>query len=150
MRTYQYEKLLWTTSRVLKVLSVCQSNKPAIVEAGGMQSLAAHLSNQSGRLVQNCLWTLRNLSDSANKVVSSSSCIVLLHSCWTFVPVLYQHFMWNSMKDCRVCEWIELSVPWKNTIMSPSSHTQCQTCWHASKMSFLFLQSFFLLRDSVA
>ena len=70
MRTYAYEKLLWTTSRVLKVLSVCQSNKPAIVEAGGMQALAAHLGHQSGRLVQNCLWTLRNLSDSANKVVS--------------------------------------------------------------------------------
>lgn len=34
MRTYQYEKLLWTTSRVLKVLSVCPNNKPAIVEAG--------------------------------------------------------------------------------------------------------------------
>lgn len=34
MRTYSYEKLLWTTSRVLKVLSVCPSNKPAIVEAG--------------------------------------------------------------------------------------------------------------------
>ncbi|KAA0710279.1 Catenin beta-1 [Triplophysa tibetana] len=31
MRTYTYEKLLWTTSRVLKVLSVCSSNKPAIV-----------------------------------------------------------------------------------------------------------------------
>ena len=35
MRTFTYEKLLWTTSRVLKVLSVCSSNKPAIVEAGG-------------------------------------------------------------------------------------------------------------------
>lgn len=34
MRSYNYEKLLWTTSRVLKVLSVCPSNKPAIVEAG--------------------------------------------------------------------------------------------------------------------
>jgi len=34
MRVYDYEKLLWTTSRVLKVLSVCSSNKPAIVEAG--------------------------------------------------------------------------------------------------------------------
>lgn len=34
MRSYTYEKLLWTTSRVLKVLSVCPSNKPAIVEAG--------------------------------------------------------------------------------------------------------------------
>jgi len=34
MRTTNYEKLLWTTSRVLKVLSVCPSNKAAIVDAG--------------------------------------------------------------------------------------------------------------------
>ena len=35
MRSYGYEKLLWTTSRrVPKVLSVCSSSKPAIVEAG--------------------------------------------------------------------------------------------------------------------
>lgn len=73
MRSYTYEKLLWTTSRVLKVLSVCASNKPAIVEAGGMQSLAMHLGHQSQRLVQNCLWTLRNLSDAATKVVSGES-----------------------------------------------------------------------------
>lgn len=68
MRTFDYEKLLWTTSRVLKVLSVCSSNKPAIVEAGGMQGLAIHLNHGSSRLVQNCLWTLRNLSDAATKV----------------------------------------------------------------------------------
>ncbi|KAJ8683437.1 hypothetical protein QAD02_019229 [Eretmocerus hayati] len=68
MRSYDYEKLLWTTSRVLKVLSVCPSNKPAIVEAGGMQALAMHLGNASQRLVQNCLWTLRNLSDAGTKV----------------------------------------------------------------------------------
>ncbi|XP_059617155.1 armadillo segment polarity protein isoform X2 [Phlebotomus argentipes] len=68
MRSYDYEKLLWTTSRVLKVLSVCSSNKPAIVDAGGMQALAMHLGNPSQRLVQNCLWTLRNLSDAATKV----------------------------------------------------------------------------------
>lgn len=68
MRTYTYEKLLWTTSRVLKVLSVCPHNKPAIVEAGGMRALALHLSHQSLRLVQNCLWTLRNLSDTATRV----------------------------------------------------------------------------------
>ncbi|GAB6019679.1 hypothetical protein CHUAL_001235 [Chamberlinius hualienensis] len=67
MRSYTYEKLLWTTSRVLKVLSVCSSNKPAIVEAGGLQSLSMHLGHQSQRLVQNCLWTLRNLSDAATK-----------------------------------------------------------------------------------
>uniref|UniRef100_T1INN4 Armadillo segment polarity protein n=1 Tax=Strigamia maritima TaxID=126957 RepID=T1INN4_STRMM len=67
MRTYNYEKLLWTTSRVLKVLSVCSSNKPAIVEAGGMQALTMQLNHQSQRLVQNCLWTLRNLSDAGTK-----------------------------------------------------------------------------------
>uniref|UniRef100_A0A8C6FG58 Catenin beta-1 n=1 Tax=Moschus moschiferus TaxID=68415 RepID=A0A8C6FG58_MOSMO len=67
MRTYTYEKLLWTTIRVLKVLSVCSSNKPAIVEAGGMQALGLHLTDPSQRLVQNCLWTLRNLSDAATK-----------------------------------------------------------------------------------
>uniref|UniRef100_A0A673WRP8 Catenin (cadherin-associated protein), beta 1 n=1 Tax=Salmo trutta TaxID=8032 RepID=A0A673WRP8_SALTR len=65
MRTYTYEKLLWTTSRVLKVLSVCSSNKPAIVEAG--TSVGSHSVNPSQRLVQNCLWTLRNLSDAATK-----------------------------------------------------------------------------------
>ncbi|NXU56071.1 PLAK protein, partial [Turnix velox] len=70
MRSYNYEKLLWTTSRVLKVLSVCPSNKPAIVEAGGMQALGKHLTSSSPRLVQNCLWTLRNLSDVATKQVS--------------------------------------------------------------------------------
>lgn len=67
MRNYSYEKLLWTTSRVLKVLSVCPSNKPAIVEAGGMQALGKHITGSSQRLTQNCLWTLRNLSDAATK-----------------------------------------------------------------------------------
>lgn len=38
MQTYTYEKLLWTTSRVLKVLSVCPNNKPAIIEAGESQT----------------------------------------------------------------------------------------------------------------
>lgn len=36
-------------------------------QAGGMQALAMHLGHQSNRLVQNCLWTLRNLSDAATK-----------------------------------------------------------------------------------
>lgn len=68
LNTYQYEKLLWTTARVLKVLSVCTSNKPVIIEAGGMEALAKHLNNTSSRLVLNCLWTLRNLSDAATKL----------------------------------------------------------------------------------
>jgi len=44
---------------------------------GGMQALALHLPHQSLRLVQNCLWTLRNLSDTATRVVSSTT--LLLH-----------------------------------------------------------------------
>ena len=36
--------------------------------SGGMQALGMHLGNESQRLVQNCLWTLRNLSDAATKV----------------------------------------------------------------------------------
>ena len=51
------------------MLSVCSSNKPAIVDAGGMQALAIHLGHASQRLVQNCLWTLRNLSDAGTKLV---------------------------------------------------------------------------------
>ena len=38
---------------------------------GGMQALAMHLGHQSQRLVQNCLWSLRNLSDAATKMVST-------------------------------------------------------------------------------
>lgn len=78
MRSYTYEKLLWTTARVLKVLSVCSSNKPAIVEAGGMQALAMNLGHQSTRLVQNCLWTLRNLSDAATKTENMEGLLQML------------------------------------------------------------------------
>ncbi|XP_037328133.1 junction plakoglobin a [Pungitius pungitius] len=78
MRSYSYEKLLWTTSRVLKVLSVCPSNKLAIVEAGGMQALGQHLTGSSQRLMQNCLWTLRNLSDAATKQEGMDSLLQVL------------------------------------------------------------------------
>jgi hypothetical protein len=33
-----------------------------------MQALAMHLGHPSQRLVQNCLWTLRNLSDAGTKI----------------------------------------------------------------------------------
>lgn len=39
---------------------------------GGMQALGLHLTDPSQRLVQNCLWTLRNLSDAATKQVRSA------------------------------------------------------------------------------
>ncbi|KAF7990552.1 hypothetical protein HCN44_000357 [Aphidius gifuensis] len=68
MRSYDCEKLLWTTSRVLKALSVCSHNKSAIVNAGGLQVLGMHLGNSSPRLVQNCLRILRSLSDAGTKI----------------------------------------------------------------------------------
>lgn len=39
------------------------------LSAGGMQALGQHLTGSSQRLIQNCLWTLRNLSDAATKQV---------------------------------------------------------------------------------
>jgi catenin beta 1 len=78
MRTYTYEKLLWATSRLLKVLSVCSMNKPVIVECGGIQALAHHLSSRSSRLVQNCMWCLRNLSDVATHLENLGGLLQLL------------------------------------------------------------------------
>ncbi|KAI5609474.1 junction plakoglobin [Silurus asotus] len=70
--------LIHMLSRVLKVLSVCPSNKPAIVNAGGMQALSLHLTGFSARLIQNCLWTLRNLSDAATKQENLDSLLHIL------------------------------------------------------------------------
>lgn len=89
MRTYDYEKLLWTTSRVLKVLSVCSSNKPAIVQCGGMQALATHLTHQSQRLVLNCLWTLRNLSDAATRCDSLEPLLQVRNGSQSTTPSLH-------------------------------------------------------------
>lgn len=50
---------------------MCSRNKPAIVEAGGMQALAMHLQHDSQQLVYNVLWTLRNLSDAGTKVIQT-------------------------------------------------------------------------------
>merc|ERR1712042_326660 len=37
-------------------------------EAGGMSALAENLAHESPRVVHNCLWTLRNLSDAATRI----------------------------------------------------------------------------------
>ena len=50
-----------------------------------MQALAIHLGHASQRLVQNCLWTLRNLSDAGTKLENMETlmqvqyCIFILH-----------------------------------------------------------------------
>ena len=76
------ENHLTKTCKSISVLSVCSSNKPAIVDAGGMQALAIHLGHASQRLVQNCLWTLRNLSDAGTK----------LENMETLMQVQYRYF----------------------------------------------------------
>ena len=37
LRQYTYEKLLFAASKLLKVLSVCNANKPVLVELGAME-----------------------------------------------------------------------------------------------------------------
>ena len=56
------------------MLSVCSNNKPAIIASGGMQALARLLRYSTGcvnssRLLHTVLWTLRNLSDAATKIM---------------------------------------------------------------------------------
>ena len=57
------EYLSWAVARALKTLSVCPHNKRAIIEAGGMQTLARHLDNGSQRVTEEVLYTMRNLSN---------------------------------------------------------------------------------------
>merc|ERR1712110_848039 len=79
LRQYpNYEKLQWTCIRLLKVLSVCTSNKPVIVESGGMVALGNVLHSDSTRVVQNALWTLRNLSDAAVREIGLESLLETL------------------------------------------------------------------------
>lgn len=61
-----YEKLLWTAIRLMKVLSICSSNKPALIKSGAIQVLTEHIIKPvNNRILINCLLTLRNLSDCA-------------------------------------------------------------------------------------
>lgn len=56
-----------------KVVDLTLKHQNLYLVLGGMQALGLHLTDPSQRLVQNCLWTLRNLSDAATKQVSGSA-----------------------------------------------------------------------------
>lgn len=45
---------------------------------GGMQAMGMHLNAPSQRLVQNCLWTLRNLSDAGTKQDQTENLLQML------------------------------------------------------------------------
>jgi len=76
MNQHNYQKLLLNTTRLLKVLSVCSQNKQSLVGFNAMQALSMHLlqpanmqqSQTSNDILQNCLITLRNLSDAATRL----------------------------------------------------------------------------------
>lgn len=80
MQMHNYEKLLFSVSKVLLVLSTCNSNKSTIVQFGGIHALSQHLISNSHRLVLNNLWTLRNLSDAATNEENVENLIQILIS----------------------------------------------------------------------
>lgn len=70
LETTDYEKLLWTTTRLLRVLSVSPSIKIVLVSKNAIRILEKQLAQpKSLRVQQNCLQMLRNLSDQAVKLV---------------------------------------------------------------------------------
>lgn len=113
LNTFDYEKLLWTTSRLIQALSVCLDNKKAIIAAGCLQAFAPHLSHPSQRLVRTILLALRNLSDAALQddnvepllvgllqLVGSSDCEVVL-CCVCILSNLSCSNMRNKATICR-------------------------------------------------
>uniref|UniRef100_A0A915ICE2 Beta-catenin n=1 Tax=Romanomermis culicivorax TaxID=13658 RepID=A0A915ICE2_ROMCU len=64
-----YERLIWTTCRLMQALSVCEQNKKFLIANGILQSLNNRLNvkNSSHKLICSILLLLRNLSDLAVK-----------------------------------------------------------------------------------
>ena len=82
MSSAEYEKLLWTCSRLLKVLSVNGKAKVTLVQTSAMQILGGLLTQQptpmNKSIVSNCLWTLR-FFDSLCVFFSFNDVCSLLH-----------------------------------------------------------------------
>jgi hypothetical protein len=74
-----------------------------------MQALAMHLGHPSQRLVQNCLWTLRNLSDAGTKIENLD----------------------NLMQVNAV-----FSIPYLNALNLPS--VSCETLFRILELNFKF------------
>jgi hypothetical protein len=73
LKLTNYEKLLWTITRLLHVLSVSPSIKIIMVDNHAIEILEKQLNQSINlRIQQNCLQILRNLSDQAVKLVIKS------------------------------------------------------------------------------
>lgn len=79
----EYNNLIHKAAQLLKVLSVCPQNKPAIIKAGGMEALAKHLQSQDQTIPYHCSWTMRNLSDVTTNIANpdglAEKLVQLLH-----------------------------------------------------------------------
>lgn len=73
-----------------------------------MQALAMHLGHPSQRLVQNCLWTLRNLSDAGTKVSVRIPHTFLLALSYYFNKVIRLYD--SSVYIFRGCSFIMLVI----------------------------------------
>uniref|UniRef100_S4RZR9 Catenin beta 1 n=1 Tax=Petromyzon marinus TaxID=7757 RepID=S4RZR9_PETMA len=67
MRTYTSACCITTAQSLPYILNATCGGFSGNLSSGGMQALGLHLVSPSQRLMQNCLWTLRNLSDAATK-----------------------------------------------------------------------------------
>lgn len=98
---------------------------------GGMQSLAMHLSHQSQRLVQNCLWTLRNLSDAATK-------------CVRFLVSHFNLYCRKSDLHSRMCEckysfqWLYRATQRLTTLYKHLQNANCTNIYRMLIVSVVF------------
>ncbi|CAH8507014.1 unnamed protein product [Heterobilharzia americana] len=91
-----YEKVLWTATRLLRVLSAWIPVKCEIISQDPLLSFFSHcLECQSSRVAANALWTLRNLSDIAVDKISSNVSVNL-------VKQLLSHLKSNTYPDSCV------------------------------------------------
>ncbi|KAG7281966.1 hypothetical protein CRUP_003024 [Coryphaenoides rupestris] len=112
MRSYNYEKLLWTTSRVLKVLSVCPSNKPAIVEAARLSERGAggrgngvealiHAVLRAGEkedVTEPAVCALRHLTSRHQHAETAQNAVRLHYGIPAIVKLLNQPYYWPVIK----------------------------------------------------
>ena len=126
----------WQKSIFFPVLSVCSSNKPAIVDAGGMQALSIHLNHASTRLVQNCLWTLRNLSDAGTKLDNMEH---LMQGLKNFIQIISVSVI---LEKTKFFVKIILYSSLKNFFQRFGWSTWKQWCQHRYLFGWYFIQSY--------
>merc|ERR1719391_1126450 len=104
MRSYDYEKLLWTTSRVLKVLSVCpcnnQKNKVTVCQVGGIEALVRTIIAAGDReeITEPAVCALRHLTSRHPECEVSQNAVRLQGGLPTIVRLMHPPSRWPLVK----------------------------------------------------